>query len=139
MKTKFTSILKIVDLEVKKYESELLKCRLQQRSIEVELESLSQEICSLPAPTYGSIALMTSSKFKVDSLRKAKSILLNSLTNLKDSIDILEQKYQKAMLKYEKVKHLHDIEVEKLQKELYLKESKDMDEVANRLFYRGIT
>jgi hypothetical protein len=139
MKTKFTSILKIVDLEVKKYEGELLKYRLQKRSIEVELESLSQEICSLPTPTYGSIALMTSSKFKVDSLRKAKSILLNSLTNLKESIDILEQKYQKAMLKYEKVKHLHDIEVEKLQKELYLKESKDMDEVANRLFYRGIT
>lgn len=136
MKTKFTSILKVKDLEVTKVENEISKKRNEKRVLEKRLALSLEEITQVKTPTTGTIFQMQSSQFQINTLRSTQKIILQDIENINQNIKLLEQKYKEAMLEYEKVNHLHSIEVEEVLKERKKQEAKDMDEIANQLFTR---
>ena len=136
MKTKFTSILKVKDLEVKKVENEISKKQNEKRVLEKKLALSLQEITQVKTPTIGTIFQMQSSQFQINTLRSIQKLILQDIEDINQNIKLLEQKYKEAMLEYEKINHLHSLAVEKVVKELKRQESKDMDEIANQLFTR---
>jgi len=136
MKTKFTSILKVRDLEVTKVENEISKQKANKRVLNQKLIDSKEEIYGIKTPSTGTILQMQSSQFQINTLRSTQKLILQDIENINLKIKLLEQKYKEAMLEYEKIKHLHSIEVEKILAKLKQQEAKDMDEIANQLFTR---
>ena len=134
MKTKFSPILKVKNLDVEKLENEIVKLNNQKKSLHEDIKALHEELENSKTPISGDISLLKMQYFQNDYINQSITLKLQNIKFLEDQIKSTELLLKKAMLEYEKIKHLHELEIKKILQELKKQEAKDLDEIGTLLF-----
>ena len=134
LKTKYKPIMNIRKQSVKKIENELMQINYKIQNIKEEIVNLENEIPNSTIPQSGNFALII-------SIKESITVYRLEIDRKKDIIKIIEtqkedikQKLIEANMEYEKVKHLHDVEVQTIIKIRKKKEEEEMNEIALMLF-----
>ena len=138
MKTKFTSILKVRKLEVEKLENEIAKLQNQKRLVSEQIRKLHEELKDAKIPQNGSIISLKQSFYMISIIKENIELKKQNILFLNEQIKSNQELLKKAMLEYEKIKHLHEIEEKKILEKIKKLEEKNMDEIASQLFSRRI-
>jgi len=136
MKTKFSPILQIKKQESEKLQNEIVKLQNQKRKREKEYEALKNELKNIKPPKKGDIKDLNKTFLQISLQNEAIEQKKQNILFLEEQVKLTELKYKEAMLEYEKVKHLHELEVEKIVEELKKQEAKELDEIGSLLFFR---
>ena len=130
MKTRFSSIVKYKHSKVKEDEVALQKQRKRLEDAKEALRKSIAELENLQAPKDGNMQQFLASRSLLDAqfrlIEKNKEWVAYETKQLQASQEQLKQ----STIEYEKFKYLETEEIKKLKKELTLKESKRLDEVA---------
>jgi len=134
MKTKFTSIVKFKKQSVDNIEIELTNINAQINQTINDIEIVNQNLAELSPPRSGSFAelksyqeLFTAHIFSIDELKSK----LESQNMKKNQIKL---KLKEAYLEYEKIKHLDDLEKNRILAEIKRKEEEELNEISVMLF-----
>jgi len=136
MKTKFSSILKIKKLETEKLQNEIIKLQNQKKQRQSELEILIEELKKLQPPKNGTVYELQKSFVKSSIQKDMIDLKRQNILFLEEQVKLTELKYKEAMLEYEKIKHLDEIEVKKKLDMIKRLEAKELDEIGTLLFSR---
>jgi len=136
MKTKFSPILQIKKLESEKLQNEIVKLQNQKRKREQEYETLKDELKKITPPQKGDIKELNTTFLKLTLQNEAIEQKKQNILFLEEQVKLTELKYKEAMLEYEKIKHLHELEVKKIVDEIKKQEAKELDEIGTLLFSR---
>ena len=130
MKTKFDSVVKIKKQKVDKIERNIQKINSSIKMLQMKIEELRKSFNSLSLPSSGNFATL-------QQISLQKNIFLSEIKSYENQIKILENRkselikeLKKANIEYEKMKYLQNEEIKKKIKNIRLKESKEMDEIA---------
>ncbi|NWF66709.1 MAG: flagellar FliJ family protein [Campylobacterales bacterium] len=134
MKSKFSPIVKIKKQELDKIEGELVKINNKIASKKEEINKISFEIDSINLPTGGSFSMLKLLNENVLLMFHEKKQAEHELQAFNQTKISIQQKYKQANIELEKMKYLHDIEVQKRVKELKLQEAKMLDEISVMLY-----
>ncbi|OQX73456.1 MAG: hypothetical protein B6D59_05610 [Campylobacteraceae bacterium 4484_4] len=136
MKTRFSSLLRLKKRQLEEAEKRLVKARAERRAILLEIERLKREMQEIELPKMGRAGEMGAVFSLRQSLQQKIEEKEHTLERLKQQIQQLQEAYHNANLEYEKMKHLDEMEIEKLLEALKSKEAKIMDEIALQLAMR---
>ncbi|WP_457562882.1 flagellar export protein FliJ [Caminibacter pacificus] len=130
MKTKFDSVVKLKKQQVEKIQNDIQKINKAVLELSSKIEELKASLIQLTLPKSGSFS-------KITQINTQKTLLRNEIQNLQNQINILNnrknellEELKKARIEYEKMKYLQGEEIKKQLKEIKLKESREMDEIA---------
>jgi flagellar export protein FliJ len=130
MKTKFDSIVKIKKQNVQNIERNIQKINSSIHRLNEKIKHLTRELLSFSLPKSGTFS-------EINQLKQMQYLLKDEIENLKNQIEILNsrkkdllEELKKANIEYEKMKYLQNEELKKKLKEISLKESREMDEIA---------
>jgi hypothetical protein len=138
MKTKFSELLKVKKQKLSEIEQQLAAKRYEKEVVVLQKVQIESEISAFQLPKEGDFSSMKLAIANREYLFKEKEHKENMIKYFEQEIDNLNFLYKEANIEYEKIKHLHEVEVEKMITELLKKESKQMDEIANQLFVRNL-
>jgi len=113
MKTKFSSLLRVKKLESEKLQNQIIKLQNKKKSLEDELGTLKDELKNIIPPKNGTIIVLNKTFLQSSMQQENIELKKQNILFLEEQIKLTEQKYKEAMLEYEKIKHLHEIEVKK--------------------------
>jgi DNA-binding XRE family transcriptional regulator len=132
--TKFSKVVQIKKDKIKQIENFIQKINYDIRVNRSEKEKSYQEIEALSQKKSGDFSL-----FRIDVA--AKNAIYAHIKLLDNEHDVLEETlahqrmvHKKAMLEYEKILYLENIEIAKIIKAMKHKEQVEMDEISNLLF-----
>ena len=134
MITKFTPILKVKNLDVEKLENQIAKLNNQKKALNLEIDSLNEELKSATIPQNGSIQELKQNFFQNDIIKQNIELKLQNIEFLEEQIKSTKLLLKKAMLEYEKIKHLHELEEKKMIDKIKKEEAKNLDEIGTLLF-----
>jgi flagellar biosynthesis chaperone FliJ len=134
VKTKFKPLVTVRKQAVKKVENELIAINGKIKNIKLDIINIETEINNSPIPQSGNFALMIAMKEMINIHRLEIDRKKSFLVIVEQQKDTITQKLKHANIEYEKMKHLHDVEVEKYLKEMKRKEEEEMNEIALMLF-----
>ena len=134
MRTKFSAILKVKSLDVEKLENEIVKLNNQKKSLLEDIKNLQVELKDSKFPKNGDMTQLKKAYFQNDFIKQNIELKFQNIQFLEEQIKSTELLLKKAMLEYEKIKHLHKLEEKKILEELKLKEAKELDEIGTLLF-----
>jgi len=130
MKTKFSDILKIKKQTVEKIERNIQKINASIQMLQNKINSLNNDLSSFSFPHDGDFRQFQQVKLMQENL-------INEIKNFENQIKILEnrknelmEELKKANIEYEKIKYLHELEIQKILKKRKQKENQEMDEIA---------
>jgi len=130
MKTKFDGVVKIKKQQVEKLENDIRKINKSILDLNRQIEELKTSLLSFTFPKTGTFS-------KIKQIKESQNIIKNQIQNLENQIVILQNRkkellneLKKANIDYEKMKYLQNAEIKKALKEMKLKESREMDEIA---------
>ena len=130
MKTRFSSIVKLKHSKMQEEEVNLQKATQRLNNAKSELERSIAELDNLKEPREGDMQSFLASRSLLDAqfrlIEKNKGWVAYEETQVDTQREVLKQ----AMFEYEKFKYLEAEEIKKIEKELALKESKRLDELA---------
>ena len=130
---KFKQILSVKKQALQTAELDLNKAKMRKASVEKELELTKQELSNYPEPkTINEIQIINNIIYlnyeKQEQLKEKISLCEKEITHY-------THLYKKASLDYEKIKYLHEEEMENLKKELEKKQALELDEIATMRFF----
>jgi len=134
MRTKFSAILKVKSLDVEKLENEIIKLNNQKKSLLEDIKNLQAELKDSKLPKSGDMTQLKKAYFQNDFIKQNIELKFQNIQFLEEQIKSTELLLKKAMLEYEKIKHLHELEVKKILDEIKIKEAKELDEIGTLLF-----
>ena len=134
MTTKFSSILKVKNLDVEKLENQIVKLNNQKKSLHEEIRLLHEELTNSKIPDSGNISQLKIRYFQNDYINQNINLKLQNIKFLEEQIQSTELLLKKAMLEYEKINHLNDLEIKEIVEKLKKQEAKDLDEIGTLLF-----
>ena len=134
MTSKFSPIVKIKEQKLKDVESSLAKARSEVNKAKQELELIIDQIKDLKVPQKGSISLLQLSHESLQSLQEQKRQKELFLSLCKQRVQEVLVEYKEANIEYEKMTHLHDVEIAKKLKHIKLLEQKELDEMSVVLY-----
>ena len=130
MKTKFDSVVKVKKQQVERIENDIRKINKSILELNREIEEFKDSLLLFTLPKTGTFN-------KIKQIKESQNIIKNQIQNLENQIVILQNRknellneLKKANIDYEKMKYLQNEEIKKALKELKLKESREMDEIA---------
>ena len=130
MKTRFSSIVKYKHSKMKEDEANLQKALARLQNAKAELARSIDDLQKLDAPNKGNMQNFLASR----TLRDAQFRLIQKneewVAFEEAQVEAAREELKKSMIEYEKFKYLEAEEIKKMQKELALKESKRLDELA---------
>lgn len=130
MKTKYSQLLKVKKQRVDTIENEIAFLNSKKRSVEIEIEKLLNEIDSIDKPKEGKFGLFLSASYSFDtlfSLKKEKELFLQDMEN---ELAQKRDEYKIALMEYEKIKYLEDLEIEQKLDKIKKDEQKLLDELS---------
>jgi len=130
MKTKFSDILKVKKQVVEKIERNIQKINASINNLKVKINNLENALFSFSTPKEGNFSIFSQIKVQQSLLRDEIENLKNQMVILENRKNELMEELKKANIEYEKIKYLHELEVQKMIKEKRLKENREMDEIA---------
>ncbi len=134
MTTKFSPILKVKNLDVEKLENEIAKLNNQKKTIQSDIQILKDELKNSFLPKNGTINQLKQNYFTNNIIKENIKLKLENIDFLDEQIKSNELLLKKAMLEYEKMKHLHQVEERKILEKIKKQEAKDLDEIGTLLF-----
>jgi flagellar biosynthesis chaperone FliJ len=134
MKTKFLPIVNVKKQIVKRVENELTNINFKIKSIENEIIAIEDEIINTQMPQSGTFSIMVAAQETTAIYRSQIKLKKENLKQVELQKMNINRKLKNANLEYEKVKHLHDVEIQERIKEMKKKEELEMNEVALMLF-----
>ena len=137
MKTKFSELLKVKKQKVSEIEQKLAAKRHEKEVVVSQKLQIESEIAAYTLPSQGDFSAMHLAISGRDYLFKEKEQKENIIKYFNQEINNLNILYKEANIEYEKIKHLHEVEMQKIVEAIAKEESKQMDEVANQLFMRN--
>ncbi len=130
MKTKFDGVVKVKKQQVERIENDIRKINKSILELNREIEELKDSLLLFTLPKTGTFN-------KIKQIKESQNIIKNQIQNLENQIVILQNRknellneLKKANIDYEKMKYLQNEEIKKALKELKLKESREIDEIA---------
>ncbi len=136
MKSKFSEILKLKKEKISEVERSILEEQNKKSSLLQKNRSLEVEIFNIDQPLSGNFSQIQLMKFHITNFRRAIEYNLNKVALIEENILSLNQLYKERKIDFEKINYLHKEEIAKHVKAIALKESKDLDEIANILFLK---
>ncbi len=137
MKTKFSELLKVKKQKVSEIEQKLAAKRHEKEVVVLQKLQIESEIAAYTLPSQGDFSAMQLAISGRDYLFKEKEQKENIIKYFNQEINNLNILYKEANIEYEKIKHLHEVEMQKIVEAIAKEESKQMDEIANQLFMRN--
>jgi flagellar biosynthesis chaperone FliJ len=132
--SKYKEIVKVKKQRVRDIENQLLDVRSRKAAIEKKIKESDLLIAEFKQPSNGEFSQLQYSHHSFSMILLKKEELKEKLELRVKQIEGLELLYKEANIEHEKMLHLHEEELEKMIKLQKIKESKDMDEIANILF-----
>ncbi len=134
MTTKFSPILKVKNLDVEKLENEISKLNNQKKTLTHDINSLKDELQNSSVPRSGTINLLKQNFFQNDIIKQNIDLKLQNIQFLEEQIKSTKLLLKKAMLEYEKINYLHQLEEKKIIDKIKKEEAKNLDEIGTLLF-----
>ncbi len=138
MKTKFSEILKVKKQKVSEIEQQLASIRQQKQQTLNQIDEIIQKIKLFSYPNEGNYAELNIALAQKNSLFHEKENKENMLKYFDQEINKFNILYKEANIEYEKINHLHKLEIEKMLDEIKRQEAKNLDEIGTQLFVRFI-
>lgn len=135
MKTKFSELLKVKKQKLSEVERALAQKRHERAQLVEQSALIRSRIETFSPPKSGDYRQMRMALHSREYLFKEKERNANMIKYYDQEIAALQQLYKEANIDYEKINHLHTLEVEQRLKERMRQEAKDMDEIAGQLFF----
>jgi hypothetical protein len=136
MKSKFSEILKLKKEKISEVERSILEEQNKKSTLLQKNRDLETEISNVDQPLSGNFSQIQLMKFHVTNFKRAIEYNLNKISLIEDNILRLNQLYKERKIDFEKINYLHKEEIAKHAKAIALRESKDLDEIANILFLK---
>ncbi len=134
MKTKFTDIVKIRKRKVDELQDYLARIEFNIQSATMQIDVLVGQLYAEKTPTEGSISEL----LQLQEIKRAYKVEIENkranLSNLLQTKQTAVEMLKEANIEYEKMKHLHELELKKYADILKQKEAKNLDEIAVMLF-----
>ena len=130
MKTRFSSLVKLKKTTMEKSERVVQKANADLNSASMALEISYQSIQNITPPQSGSMKEFLANRTLLSSGRGIIEHNKEWVGFAKNQVNQAKEKLKLDMIEHEKFKHLELQEIEKQIKQIKLKESKDLDEVA---------
>jgi len=137
MKTKFSELLKVRKQKVSEIEQQLAAKRHEKEAAVLHKLQIESEIAAYELPQKGDFSAMQLAISGRDYLFKEKEHKENMIKYFDQEIENLNKLYKEANIEYEKIKHLHEVQMQEMIDAIAREESKQMDEIANQLFIRN--
>lgn len=136
MKSKFTPLVKLKKDKLKECEQDFLQANKNKNSAKKSLDQAYIDLENISSPHDGNIANFLQSRTLLsaqrDTINHNKEWLSFAIKQVNEAQDTLK----KSSLEYEKFKYLETSQIQQMIKELKIKESKALDEVALMGFVR---
>lgn len=134
MKTKFTDIVKIRKRKVDELRDYLAKLEFNIQQTKRQIDALFEDLYAAKIPESGSFRELLARQeikkaYKIEIVNK-KAHLSNLEQNKQNVIEMLKE----ANMEYEKMLHLHEVELKSYADKQKQKEAKNLDEIAVMLF-----
>ncbi len=136
MKTEYSQLLKIKKHRVDTVESKLLELKGSMDRVLLSMEKIDREISIIKRPTDGTFSKMRVSFAYLSTLSNQKRVQKERLREIKRDIDNQKELYRVENIELQKIKYLHDTEVKNYLYSVKVKENRELDEIATRLFFR---
>ena len=99
-----------------------------------DIQRAKEELVNITPPKEGQLSMLLGFQNAKKVQTMSVELLKNELNALQELSFKLKEEYKRMSIEYEKAKHLKELEIKKVVKELKLKETKELDEVAAMLF-----
>ncbi len=130
---KFKQILSVKKQALQTAELDLNKAKMRKTSVENELELAKRELDNYPEPkTLNEIKLANDAI--LFNIEKQKQLREKILLCEKEIVHY-QHLYKRASLDYEKIKYLHEEELQEIKKEQERKQALELDEIATMRFF----
>ena len=134
METKYKKLVFIKEQDRKNKEAQIAKINAKRAEVKQKIDSLSEAINETKIPKDGNFSALNIIKSTLDGLRREKKELENYYNYLAVELTNAQKQYKKANIEYEKMKHLDDLEKEKMVEKIKKLEQIQSDEISLMLF-----
>ena len=134
MKTKFSELVKLKKQKVSEIERSLADQRFEKQKLVSQIAEILTQIQNFTLPKSGDISTFQMATLQKNYLFKEKEHKENMIKYFDQEIERLNILYKEANIEYEKIKHLHQLEEQKMIDARLREEAKEMDEIAGQLF-----
>jgi len=134
MTTKFSQLAKLRKQKLESIEIEIAIANRQKRDALSNIQRLNEEINLVVIPKKGNFSEISIRNDAIRSVSIRKKAQEELIVSLNRHLEELQKAYKSANIEYEKIKYLEERELQKRIKKIKLKESKELDEIANMLY-----
>ncbi len=130
MKTKYSQLTKVKKQKVDSIENEIAVLNARKQKILGEIERIKREISGIKKPKEGRFGVFLSANYSFETLfeqKKQEELLLSSID---EELNKKREEYKRALMEYEKIKYLEDLEIEKKLDKIKKDEQKLLDEMS---------
>jgi len=134
MKTRYSPLVKLKKSTMDKSERLVQQKNMELNNAINSLESSYKSLEEIEQPSSGNIHNLLASRSLLTSQRDLINNNKNWVEFAREQLESAKNQFKKDMIEYEKYKYLDLEEIKKYQKELKVKEAKNLDEVALMTF-----
>jgi flagellar export protein FliJ len=134
MTTKFSQLAKLRKQKLESIEIEIAIANRQKRDALSNIQRLNEEINLVVIPKKGNFSEISICNDAIRSVSLRKKAQEELIVSIDKHLEELQKAYKSANIEYEKIKYLEERELQKRIKQIKLKESKELDEIANMLY-----
>jgi len=134
MKTRYSPLVKLKKSTMDKSERVVQQKNMELNNAINALESSYKSLEEIEQPSSGNIHNLLASRSLLTSQRDLINNNKNWVEFAREQLESAKNQFKKDMIEYEKYKYLDLEEIKKYQKELKVKEAKNLDEVALMTF-----
>jgi len=135
MENQFKKVLQLKEKEVDLARIELEKANKELTSQREALNALEMRSQEVDIPTEGNVGMIHYTRILKDSFRHELLSLRHNISFFESEVNKRRADLNLIQMEYEKFQHLYSQEVDKRLKLLKEKESKELDEIGNQLYY----
>ncbi|QFR50290.1 hypothetical protein FJR48_11345 [Sulfurimonas lithotrophica] len=134
MKTRYSPLVKLKKSTMDKSERQVQQKNADLNNAKKALESSYNSLDDISQPTSGNINNLLASRSLLSSQRDLIEHNKSWVSYANKQLEAAKLQFKKDMIEFEKFKYLEVQEIKKYQKELKVKETKDLDEIALMTF-----
>lgn len=136
MKTKYSQLLKLRKQQVDSIENKIAILNKYKNMLNDEITDISKDVNNLKIPKKGRfkklLAQNHSFEIQMNLKREKEFLLLEKLQEIKNA----QSEYKIALMEFEKIKYLEDLQIQKKLEKLKKDEQKMLDEVSTMNYKR---
>ena len=134
MKTKYSQLLKVKKQKVEIIENEIALLNSKKEIIKKEIAELILQIDAIKKPKEGRFGIFLSASYSFEKLHSFKKDKEEILRQKESELTQKREEYKRALMEYEKIKYLEDLEIEQKLDKIKKDEQKLVDELSQAIY-----